>query len=62
MKYFQTTRSKFFAVAVVLFAFQHLPTGSDEAQSPEAKQESYHKASLSCQNWKKDGYGELMGC
>jgi len=58
----QSKSVKILAIAAVVFTVQKFNDTPDVEQTAQAQQESFHKASLSCQNWKKDGYGKLMGC
>lgn len=44
------------AAAVVVFAGQQVYSATDHAEA------TYEKASLSCQSYVDQGYGDLMGC
>lgn len=58
---FQSNITKVLAVATVVLTLQHVTTSEVDTAVKHAEA-NFQKASLSCQNWKKEGYGELMGC
>lgn len=62
MKLIQSKTVKILAIATVVFTVQQFNSNKDVERTAQAQQESLHKASLSCQNWTKQGYADVMGC